>query len=86
MTLLLHPVILLGLHVHTTHILQPLEVGIFMPVKNTTATAFQLGLDLTGWKLACNTAINAFRRSGLYPFDPPAIDETKKRKRKLVFG
>ena len=95
-------VILLGLPAHTTHVLQPLDVGIFLHIKRkynslciaTGARSARARITKqhfpTAWNLACKAATveviqSAFKRSGLYPFNPTAIDDSKLRKRKLVF-
>jgi hypothetical protein len=94
-TLYIFQIHLLGFPPHTTHILQPLDVGIFGPIKskfhslcvtagmcNTKATLNKLRFPVV-WKNAISQAATkavvsaAFRRSGLYPFDPTAVDQSK---------
>ena len=92
---------MVGLPAHTTHILQPLDVGIFNHIKkkynsiciSTGARSARARITKqhfpTAWKLACAAATkpvvqSAFKRAGIYPFDPTAIDDSKIKKRKLV--
>lgn len=88
-------VTLLGLPPHTTHILQPLDVGIMGPLKGKfLQIANNLGfigkhqvLNKAKFPVVLSYSIDqsltlarvkyAFRRSGLYPVDRHAIDESQ---------
>ena len=93
---------MMGLPPHTTHILQPLDVGVFNHIKKAyNELSIELGLRATNsmvtkadfhvvWnaavKQSCTPSVvqSAFRRSGLFPFDPCAIDDSKVIKRQYV--
>lgn len=88
-------IILFVLPPHTTHVLQPLDVGCFGPFevsynsacqtflrrnKGRTVTSYDIG------QLACSAYQNsltpknvsaAFKATGIFPFNPDAIDKTK---------
>ena len=93
---------IMGLPPHTTHLLQPLDVGIFNHIKRSY-NQICVSSGMRNLKLTINKALfpitwknsiqqgatpsvikSAFRRSGLYPFDPCAIDSTHMTKRKYV--
>ena len=91
---------LIGFPAHTTHLLQPLDVGVFAEVKkNDNAIVVAAGARSTKsritksyfpttWSNALKQAASvkliqsAFRRTGLSPFDPTALDTSKIKKRK----
>ena len=92
---------MLGLPAHTTHLLQPLDVGIFQHIKKkynslciaTGARSARSRVTKqyfpTVWNQACKAATkeiikSAFRRAGICPFDPTAVDGSKLRQRPLV--
>ncbi|XP_033747537.1 uncharacterized protein LOC117332656 [Pecten maximus] len=86
---------LLCLPPHTTHILQPLDVGLFRPIKKAVCE-FSVSLGYANSSLvigknrlaqllkaaidkACSVhnIKNSFRKCGMVPFNPDAIDKTK---------
>ena len=88
-------IIIFGFPPHTTHILQPLDVGIFNHMKkyynhvcigvgqrNSRAVVTKSYFPSV-WQQCvekgCTKKIikSAFQRSGIYPFDPTAVDESK---------
>ena len=91
---------MIGFPAHTTHLLQPLDVGIFGEIKKKyNAICIAAGarssrsrvtkeLFPITWSNAVRQAAtvsrvkNAFLRSGIFPFDPCAVDGTKVKKRK----
>ena len=96
-------IIMLGLPAHTTHLLQPLDVGIFNHIKTkynslcvasgarSARTRITKQHFPTVWSHACKAAtkevvMSAFKRSGICPFDPTAIDDSQLRKRPLVIN
>ena len=88
----------MGLSPHTTHLLQPLDVGIFNHVKksynqicvasgmrnskvNITKSFFPITWKNSIEQGATPSVIkSAFRRSGLFPFEPCAIDSSHVKK------
>ena len=86
---------LLGFPAHTTHILQPLDVGVFGPLKEkyrslcitagraSTRCKITRSLFPTTWHNCLTQVVtpsvvkSAFRRTGIWPFDPTAIDLSK---------
>ena len=86
-----HKSLILCLPSHTTHVLQPLDVGIFGPLasawkKQVNKASWQfIGIKknnlLVYYKQACDKAIlpatiqSAFAKTGIYPLNPDAIPE-----------
>lgn len=88
-------IVLVSLPSNCTHILQPLDVAVFGPLKKEWASAvrkWRLTADeerLTKFNFALllrqvmdntvkpETVVNGFRRCGLSPFNPDAVDYTK---------
>ncbi|KAJ8310927.1 hypothetical protein KUTeg_012792 [Tegillarca granosa] len=86
-----HNIILFVLPAHTSHVLQPLDLGRFGPFQkkynsechksirqNPSSTTYNI------CSLACRSYIHAlspanlqssFRKSGIYPYNPSAVDE-----------
>ena len=92
---------MLGFPAHTTHILQPLDVGVFNHIKKRfNHLCIDAGkLDARSritrhyfpqtWQSAQKAAspaviASAFKRSGIFPFDPTAVDDSKIKKYMLV--
>ena len=93
---------IMGFPPHTTHLLQPLDVGIFNHVKKSyTQICVSSGMRSSKsiitksyfpitWKNAIEQGAtpsviqSAFRRSGVFPFDPCAVDSSHIKKRKYV--
>ncbi|CAG2211447.1 unnamed protein product [Mytilus edulis] len=59
---------------HTTHILQPLDVGCFKPLKKEFAQVLSTAVDKA---LSPYIVKNAFRKCGILPFNREAIDRKK---------
>lgn len=90
-----HKIILVALYPNATHILQPLDVAVFKPVKQNWARAVhdwrksRNNTQLTKYNFAPilkkvmdeslkkETIENGFRKCGLIPWNPDAIDFTK---------
>lgn len=90
-----HGIILIALPPNCTHLIQPLDVAVFGPVKKEWASVvhkwrISKGLErLTKYnfppllkevldkRLKAETIANGFKRCGLYPFEPEAIDYSK---------
>ena len=86
---------ILGLPPHCTHILQPLDVGIFNHLKkkfHEICVASGMTSARATITKACFPAVwrncieqaatpnivkSAFRRSGIFPFDPTAVDSSQ---------
>ena len=92
---------MLAFPAHTTHLLQPLDVGIFMHIKkrfnqvcmNTGKVDSRSRVTKhyfpqtwqTSVKGATKSVIqSSFQRTGIYPFDPTAVDDSKIKKYQLV--
>ena len=88
---------MLAFPVHTTHLLQPLDVGIFMHIKKKfnqlcmNAGKVDPRSRITKhyfpqtWQNAVKGATksvieNSFKRTGIHPFDPTAVDDSKIKK------
>lgn len=85
-----HDIILVALFPNVTHIIQPCDVAIFRAVKYKWREAVQLykqetQVSLTKAtfaplfkkafdQLSVDTVKNGFRKCGLYPFNPDAVD------------
>ena len=96
-------IILYCLPAHTSHIVQPLDVAFFRPLKVNWRKAVKAYKDdnpgqtvtkqvfakvfHSAWEASvkAETFINGFRDSGLYPFNPQAVD-AKKFSPALIFG
>ena len=85
-------IILYCLPAHASHILQPLDVSVYGPLKlfwNKALNNFKLKYNLAmnkshfftvfteSWETATNrpeSVVSGFRKSGLFPFNPHAVD------------
>lgn len=87
-----HQIVLLCLPSHTTHRLQPCDVGVFGPLascwKSEVNDASRKNIAITKYNLleiysrardrafTQTTIQSAFRKTGIHPFDPSMIEET----------
>jgi hypothetical protein len=79
-----HQIVLLCLPSHTTHRLQPCDIGVFGPLascwKAEVNEASQQHLAIMKYnflEIYTQTTIqSAFRKTGIHPFDPSMIEET----------
>jgi len=87
-------IILFVLPPHTSHVLQPLDVGCFGPFQRIydnlrhkfmrshfssnipKHTVCELGCQAYNLSLTANNLSSSFRKCGVYPFNPDAIDRT----------
>ena len=87
-----HSIIIAKLPSHATHLLQPLDLGIFKPLKaayDSAAHRFFLrrctyinkknfpSILAEAWKsFKPETAVNSFRKAGIVPFNKDAVSQT----------
>jgi len=93
-----HNICTLGLPAHTTHILQPLDVVVFQPLKyyhsRAVAEATRTGCthfnkleflaaitSIRAQTFKASTIKSAFKKTGLYPFDPEVVIGSMRERR-----